>query len=238
MTHIINGNIPHNKEPSIPISLSDRLPPFPQGQASNPPHVSAQPIRLFDLLYPNPSTEHPDPIDDPIPIQLFLRYRPHQTTPSLTAPPILPTTARRPLHQRSGRRRTVRVRHRKIINHKAPKPRKRARPFHPSPPTTPPGTVEIRNSQNSELTSEATSPAPPPSGAPGVVSTTFPSQAPPFQVGVPGQPEGDYIASGAKPEGRIYGFLPWVRRFPAKGHPRKLPSRWQQGTPTLNYSDI
>ena len=172
MMHIINGNIPHNQEPSFPIRLSDRLPPFPQEQASNPPQVSAQPIRLFDLLYPNPSTEHPDPIGDPIPIQVFLRHRPHQTTPSLTAPPILPTTARRPLHQRSGRRRTVRVSHRTIINYKAPKPRKRARPFHPSPPTTPPGTVEIRNSQNSELTSEATSPAPPPSGAPGVVSTT------------------------------------------------------------------
>ena len=170
--HIINGNIPHNQEPSIPIRLSDRLPPFPQEQASNPPHVSAQPIRLFALLYPNPSTEHPDPIGDPIPIQLFLRHRPHQTTPSLTAPPILPTTARRPLHQRSGRRRTVRVSRRTIIDYKAPKPRKRARPFHPSPPTTPPGTVEIKNSQNSELTSEATSPAPPPSGAPGVVSTT------------------------------------------------------------------
>ena len=118
--HTLNGNIPHMKEPSILISLSDRLPPFPQEQNPHLPHTSSQPIRLFDLLYPNPSTEHPDPTDDPIPIHLLLRYRPPKTTPSLAAPPILPTTARRPLHQRSGRRRTVRVNHRVTITFKAP----------------------------------------------------------------------------------------------------------------------
>ena len=175
LMHTLNGNIPSTNMPPIILNLNDRLPPLPQEANPTLSHSNIQPIRLFDLLYPTPPKEHPEhpkPLDAPIPIDLLLRYRPPKTTPSLTASPILPTTARRPLQQRSGRRRTVRVRRNTIINFKTPKPRKQVRFFHPSPPTTPQGTVEIRNSQNSELTPEAISPAPPPSGAPGVVNTT------------------------------------------------------------------
>ena len=170
--HIINGNIPHGYEQPIQISLSDRIPHYPHPNTPSHPTTGSRPLRLHDLLFPETITDHIDPVDDPIPIQVLLRYRPPQTTPSLTASPILPTMARRPLHQRSGRRRTIRVNHRTIISYKTPKPQRRYNLSQPSPPTTPQGTVEIRNSQNSELTAEATLPAPPPSGAPGVVSTT------------------------------------------------------------------
>ena len=172
LMHIINGNIPHGYEQPIQISLSDRIPYYPHPNTPSHPTTGSRPLRLHDLLFPEAITDHIDPVDDPIPIQVLLRYRPPQTTPSLTASPILPTMARRPLHQRSGRRRTIRVNHRTIINYKTPKPQRRYNLSQPSPPTTPQGTVEIRNSQNSELTAEATLPAPPPSGAPGVVSTT------------------------------------------------------------------
>ena len=170
--HTLNGNIPHTKETPIIINLCDRLPPSPQEVKPPPPHNISQPIRLFDLLCPHLSGEHPIQQIPPSPLicfcgidhpRLFLRQRRRRFCP--------PQPGGLSISGADAEER-FRVRRKVTINFKAPKSHKRAKSFYPSPPTTPQGTVEIRNSQNSELTSEATSPAPPPSGAPGVVLMT------------------------------------------------------------------
>ena len=123
-------------------------------------------ISLCDSLAPIPEGN-----TAAYPRNTLLAFREPKTTPQVTAPPITPSLAHRPLSTRGGRRRTLRVGKHKII---LPKPQIKTHNFQRSkgPLATPQG-LNHRPREfkpNSTIKSVAKEPAPPPSGAPGAAT--------------------------------------------------------------------
>ena len=130
---------------------------------TDPPHNRTPTLILCEVIPP------PEMHFGAITKDTLLEMRPSKTTPPLQAPPVTQTTQSTRAKPRTGRRRSTRIQKRKLL---LPKFKKPLGKFNTLPSqATPQGNSIILNSRNSsKIHSEATRPAPPPSGAPGAAT--------------------------------------------------------------------